>query len=103
MTKDLRPAIIRAHEKGKAVREIARFLDISPATVSRAIKRFEETGSNKDRERVKTARNRRNIQRAKAMINRNPTTKVNSVRKLARCFTLIGHSVFVTGILAFQA
>ena len=33
MTKDLRPAIIRAHEKGKGVREIARFLDISPATV----------------------------------------------------------------------
>uniref|UniRef100_A0A914C8Z6 Transposase n=1 Tax=Acrobeloides nanus TaxID=290746 RepID=A0A914C8Z6_9BILA len=51
MTKDLRPNIIRAHEKEKGVREIARFLDISPATVSRAIKRFEETGSNKDRER----------------------------------------------------
>ena len=48
--KDLRPAIIRAHEKGKGVREIARFLDIQPMTVSRAIKRFEETGSNKDRE-----------------------------------------------------
>ena len=37
MTKDLRPAIIRAHEKGKGVHEIARFLDISPATVSRAL------------------------------------------------------------------
>ena len=96
MTKDLRPAIIRAHEKGKGVREIARFLNISPATVSRAIKRFEETGSNKDRERVKTARNRRNIQRAKAMISRNPTTKVlNKFCCTNKCFTLIGHPVFL--------
>jgi IS30 family transposase len=45
--KDLRPAIIRAHEKGKGVREIARFLDIEPSTVSRAIKRFEETVATK--------------------------------------------------------
>uniref|UniRef100_A0A915CMI0 Transposase n=1 Tax=Ditylenchus dipsaci TaxID=166011 RepID=A0A915CMI0_9BILA len=45
----LRPAIIRAHEAGHGVREIARFLDIRPMMVSRAINRFEETGSNKDR------------------------------------------------------
>ena len=64
--KELRPAIIRAHEKGKGVREIARFLDIEPSTVSRTIKRFEETGSNENRKREKTARSRRNIQRAKA-------------------------------------
>ena len=42
---ELRPAIIRAHENGKGVREIARFLDIEPSTVSRTIKRFEETMS----------------------------------------------------------
>jgi len=65
--KELRPAIIRAHEKGKGVREIVRFLDIEPSTVSRTIKRFEETGSNKNRKREKTARSRRNIQRAKAI------------------------------------
>ena len=51
--KELRPAIIRAHEKGKGVREIARFLDIEPSTVSRTIKRFEETGSNENRKREK--------------------------------------------------
>ena len=45
--KELRSAIIRAHEKGKGVREIARFFDIEPSTVSRTIKRFEETGSTK--------------------------------------------------------
>ena len=82
--KELRPAIIRAHEKGKGVREIARFLDIEPSTVSRTIKRFEETGSNENRKREKTARSRRNIQRAKAMIKQNPTTKANSTRKLAK-------------------
>ena len=60
---ELRPAIIRAHENGKGVREIARFLDIEPSTVSRTIKRFEETGSNENRKREKTARSRRNIQR----------------------------------------
>ena len=47
--KELRPAIIRAHEKGKGVREIARFLDIEPSTVSRTIKRFEETESSENR------------------------------------------------------
>uniref|UniRef100_A0A914DEJ7 Paired domain-containing protein n=1 Tax=Acrobeloides nanus TaxID=290746 RepID=A0A914DEJ7_9BILA len=46
---DLRPAIIRAHQIGRGVREIARFLDIPVMTVSDAIKRFEESGSNKDR------------------------------------------------------
>ena len=81
---ELRPAIIRAHENGKGVREIARFLDIEPSTVSRTIKRFEETGSNENRKREKTARSRRNIQRTKEMIKRNPSTKVNSTRKLAK-------------------
>ena len=47
--KELRPAIIRAHEQGKRVREIASFLNITPMMVSCAIKRFEETGSNQDR------------------------------------------------------
>ena len=54
MKKDLRPAIIRAHEQGRGVREIAEFLSITPMMVSRAIKRFEETGSNGNRKREKT-------------------------------------------------
>ena len=48
-TSEFRSAIIRMHENGKGMREIARYLGISPNTVSLAIKRFEETGSNKDR------------------------------------------------------
>ena len=39
---EFRPAIIRMHENGKGVREIARDLSISPGTVSKAIKRFED-------------------------------------------------------------
>uniref|UniRef100_A0A914DHK1 Uncharacterized protein n=1 Tax=Acrobeloides nanus TaxID=290746 RepID=A0A914DHK1_9BILA len=64
---DLRPAIIRAHQIGRGVREIARFFDIPVMTVSDAIKRFEEYGSNKDRPgrgRKKTARSKKNILRA---------------------------------------
>ena len=60
---ELRPAIIRAHENGKGVREIAWFLDIEPSTVSQTSKRFEKTGSNENRKREKTVRSRKNIQR----------------------------------------
>ena len=38
--KNLREAIIRAHNRGKGQREIADFLGISPGTVNKAIKRF---------------------------------------------------------------
>ena len=48
---DLRAGIIRLHEQGQKAREIARLLDVPPRTVYDAIKRFEETGSNKDRPR----------------------------------------------------
>ena len=81
---ELRPAIIRAHENGRGVCEIARFLGIDHSTVSRTIQRFKETGSNENRKREKTARNRTNIQQVKKMINKNPLTKVNSTRKMAK-------------------
>ena len=87
--KELRPAIIRAHEQGKGVREIASFLNMTPMMVSRAIKRFKETGSNQDRPKgrpEKTARNRRNIQRTKEMNQRNSTTKA-LVRLQTKIFT----------------
>ena len=70
--KNLREAIIRAHDRGKTQREIADFLGIALGTVNKAIKRFEETGSHEDRKGrgpKKTARSRRNVQRAKGMNN----------------------------------
>ena len=85
--KEFRQAIIRMHENGVGNREIARLLSISEATVRKAIKRYEETGSYEDRSgrgRKKEARSKKNIQRAKGMIQRNPTTKANSKRKLAK-------------------
>uniref|UniRef100_A0A914DG67 Uncharacterized protein n=1 Tax=Acrobeloides nanus TaxID=290746 RepID=A0A914DG67_9BILA len=84
---EMRPAIIKLHEKGYSTREIKHLLDVSQSSVTRHIKRYEETGSHKDRKgrgRKKTATNRRNIQRSKEMIQRNPTTKANSSRKLAK-------------------
>ena len=81
---NLREAIIIAHNRGKKQAEIADFLGISQGAVSKTIKRFEETGSNVNRKREKTARSKKNIQRAKGMIKRNPNTKANSTRKLAK-------------------
>uniref|UniRef100_A0A914EH31 Transposase n=1 Tax=Acrobeloides nanus TaxID=290746 RepID=A0A914EH31_9BILA len=86
---NLREAIIVAHNRGKKQTEIADFLGISQGAVSKAIKRFEETGSNQDRPKgrpEKTARNSRNIMRAREMIQRNPTTKAN-VESLKKALT----------------
>ena len=83
----MRPAIIKLHEKGYSTREIEQLLDVSQSSVTRHIKRYEETGNHKDREgrwRKKTARSKKNIRRVKGMIQRNPTTKANSSRKLAK-------------------
>ena len=82
--KNLRDAIIRAHERGKKQVEIAEFLGISTSTVNDAIKRYKETGNNEDRKgrgRKKTARSRKNIQCAIEMIKRNPTTRKVAKKK----------------------
>ena len=44
-TAEFRPAIIRMHEKGKSMNQIAKDLGISRHAVQDAIKRFEETPS----------------------------------------------------------
>ena len=85
--KNLREAIIRAHNRGKGQREIADFLGISPGTVNKAIKRFEETRSYEDRPGrgpKKTARSQENVQRALEMLQQDRNTKTNSTRKLAK-------------------
>ena len=82
--KVFRPAVIRMHERGVSNHEISNLLGIPRTTVIDDIRRYEETGSYENRKREKTARSRRNIQRAKGMIQRNKMTKVNSTRKLAK-------------------
>ena len=47
-TSDFRPAIIRMHENGKSMNQIAKDLGISRCAVQDAVKRFEETGSIRD-------------------------------------------------------
>ena len=48
---ELRAGIVRLHQQGYKVVEISRMLDASQSNVSKAIKRFKETGSNEDRPR----------------------------------------------------
>src|SRR6185437_5054903 len=84
--KNLREAIIRAHNRGKGQREIADFLGISPGTVNKAIKRFEETGSYEDRPGrgpKKTARSQENVQRVLEMLQQD-----RSMRRILRAESL---------------
>src|SRR3954466_2520024 len=87
--KEFRAAIIRMHERGTGNSEIGRLLGKHEATVRKAIKRFEETGSNNDRQgrgRKRTARTPENIRKIKAKIKRNPSSRKNYKRKLVKAY-----------------
>ena len=45
---EMRPAIIKLHEKGYSTREIEQLLDVSKSSGDRHIKRYEKTGSHED-------------------------------------------------------
>ncbi|PAV84337.1 hypothetical protein WR25_16818 [Diploscapter pachys] len=80
-------AIINLHEKDKGATEIGRLLDIHCNTFHKAIKRYEETGSNDDRPRSghpKTASTAANRQKILSRIARNPSSRKNSTRKLGK-------------------
>uniref|UniRef100_A0A914CUL2 Uncharacterized protein n=1 Tax=Acrobeloides nanus TaxID=290746 RepID=A0A914CUL2_9BILA len=53
LLQNLREAIIIAQNRGKKQAEIADFLGISQGAVSKTIKRFEETGSNRAKGMIK--------------------------------------------------
>lgn len=91
-----RSAIIKLHEKGKGATEIGRLLDIHRNTVSKAIKRYQETGSNHDRPRSgrpKTANTAANRKKILGRIARNPSTQKNSTRKLGKAVGVSDWSV----------
>ena len=70
---EMRSAIIKLHGKGVPKREIGRLLDVPESTVRNHINRYEETRSHQNKPKgkpKKTSRNRKNIQRAKGMIQR---------------------------------
>lgn len=79
-----RDVIVRLFQEGRKQSDIARSLNLSMQLVSKAIKRYKETGSNKDRPGKGRKRNINitKIQRKiKSRIQRNPRT---STRKLAK-------------------
>ena len=79
-----RPAIVRLFEDGKRISEIARLLNLPRMTVSDAVKRYQETGSNNDRVRSgrpRTSNTSVNRRRIKSRLQRNPRW---STRKLAK-------------------
>jgi transposase len=79
--KEFRPATIRMHENGYSVKEIAEISQYS--TVHDDIKRFEETGLNAERGKTSKARTEENRNVAR-LIQKDPSSKVNSSRKLAK-------------------
>ena len=94
--KDLRSAIARMAESGNGVVEILLLLDIPHSTVSKALKRFQETGANEDRPgrgRPRTANNTCNQEKVLSRIERNPRTKKNSTRKIAKAIGISRESV----------
>jgi transposase len=85
---ELRPAFVYLNkQQGKSYKSIAEFFGVNRHTVSDAINHFEETGRNNNRPgsgRKRTATDRDNQEAVANAIAQNPSTKVNSARKLAR-------------------
>ena len=82
--KSNRPVIIRLHEEGRSISEIAQALKLVKSTVSRTIKRYKELGNFNDRHRSgrpRTATTANNRRKVKTRIERNPR---RSARKIAK-------------------
>jgi transposase len=94
---ELRPAFVYLNkQRGKKFTEIAALFGVHRTTVSDAIRRFDETSSNKNRPgsgRKRTATGEIKRQEVAEAITQNPSTKVNSTRKLARRFRISNASV----------
>ncbi|EYC16835.1 hypothetical protein Y032_0032g2522 [Ancylostoma ceylanicum] len=84
---DLGSAIIRMAESGNGVMEISRLLNIPHSTVSKALKRFRGRRTKEDRSgrgRSRTANTTGNQKKVLGRLERNPRTKKNSTRKMAK-------------------
>ena len=93
---ELRPAIIRLFEQGKSGRKIAESLNIPARTAQAVIKRFKETGSYNDKARSgrpRTARTPANKRKIKSRIQRNPSNRKNSTRKLGKAIGISHETV----------
>lgn len=93
---ELRPAYVYLKQKGKTITAIAEFFGVHRDTISDAIRRFEQSGSNKNRSgsgRPRTATSVVNQEAVSNEIAANPSTKFNSARKLARRLLISRRSV----------
>ena len=94
--KDLRGGIIRLFEQGKTGHEIAKEMKLGNKTVYRIIHRYQETGSYNDKPRSgrpRTARTPANKRKIKGRIQRNPNSRKNSTRKMAKAVGISRRSV----------
>uniref|UniRef100_A0A914DS67 Paired domain-containing protein n=1 Tax=Acrobeloides nanus TaxID=290746 RepID=A0A914DS67_9BILA len=74
-------------QNGLSKHKISKLLSTPRTTVIDAINRYQETGSNQDkpgRGRKKTATTPESKRKVKARILHNPTSQVNSSRKIAK-------------------
>jgi transposase len=88
---ELRAAFVYLKQKGKRIGAIANLFDVQPRTVSNAVKRFEDTSSNKNRKgqgRRRSARDEENAGAAAIAIALDPSTKKHSTRRLARMMSI---------------
>lgn len=93
---ELRAAIIRLFEQGNSGEKIGKMLDVPARTAREVIKRFKETGSYEDRPRSgrpRTARTPVNKRKIKGRIQRNPNSRKNSTRKMAKAIGISEGSV----------
>src|SRR5277367_347219 len=92
----LRAGILRLFESGKRVSDISRLSNIPKQTVSYVVKRFRETGSNKDQQRSchpKTATTTANCGKIRGRVKRNHQTKKNSTKKLGKAVGISKSSI----------
>uniref|UniRef100_A0A915EMH1 Transposase n=1 Tax=Ditylenchus dipsaci TaxID=166011 RepID=A0A915EMH1_9BILA len=83
---DYGKAIIKLNQKGKSEREISELLDVPKTTVHKIIVKYNETGTTDRRRgsgRPRTARTPANKRKIKERIQRNPSSRKNSKRKMA--------------------
>jgi transposase len=89
----LRPAFVYlVSEMGKSRREVARFFGIRKGTVDEALRRYAQTGSNKNRTgqgRTRTSTDQARVEEVRQLLSRNNRTRrrngvpASSTRKLA--------------------
>jgi transposase len=94
--KKLRAGIIHLFEQGKTGYEISKEMKLAKSTVYKIINRFKETGSYEDKPRKgrpRTARTMSNKTKVKGRIQRNPSSRKNSIRKLRKAIGVSRESV----------